>query len=56
MIWQTPFNRAIISFPLAEITSGESFSKAVVASLMVTAGTIFLLSVLLAISERSPAP
>ncbi|MDJ0567563.1 MAG: cation:proton antiporter [Pleurocapsa sp. MO_192.B19] len=35
------------SYLLAEVTNGEAYTKAVVASLMVTAGTIFLLSVLL---------
>ncbi|MDJ0595854.1 MAG: cation:proton antiporter [Pleurocapsa sp. MO_226.B13] len=47
ILWQTPFIKGITSFTLAEVTSGEAYSKAVVASLMVTAGTIFLLSVLL---------
>lgn len=37
----------ISCYLLAEVTSGETYTKAVVASLMVTAGAIFLLSVLL---------
>ncbi len=46
-LWQTLPVGGTTSYLLAEVTNDETYTKAVVASLMVTAGMIFLLSVLL---------
>ena len=47
LLWQTLPFKGTTSYLLAEVTNGEAYTKAVVASLMMTAGTLFLLSVLL---------